>query len=469
MMRRIILLFITIAGFTLFVFAQEKTTPLNFEDFMEIVKSNHPVSKQAELQLKRGDAEVRKSRGGFDPKISISASEKDFESKDYYELIDGGMKIPTWYGLEFKGGYEQNRGLFLNPENNTPGAGLVYAGISVPIGQGLIIDQRRAQLRQAQIYQQSTEQKRRSIYNNILFDASKSYWDWYKAFRILRIFTDALAVAEQRLDAVKRSAELGDLPSIDTLEAGIQVQNRRLALRESELDYANASALLSVFLWNEDVIPLELTELTIPDTLQDILFAPARVYEISLRDSLVNNHPDLLQYSYKIESLDIEKRWQSEQLKPKLNLNYNFLNEATNQEAISGFTPNNYKWGLEFNMPVLLRKERGSLLKTKIDIMETDFEMDLKRAEINFKVNQTLNELNTTQSQIAIYTRTVRDYNGLLNGERRKFDAGESSLFLVNRRELGYINAQVKLVELIAKNQKARNSYEYALGILAIE
>jgi len=70
------------------------------------------------------------------------------------------------------------------------------------------------------------------------------------------------------------------------------------------------------------------------------------------------------------------------------------------------------------------------------------------------------------QAIINLIQKTVRDYAGLLNGERQKFDAGESSVFLVNRRELGYINAQVKLIALLAKNYKAALGAEYALGLL---
>ncbi len=77
-----------------------------------------------------------------------------------------------------------------------------------------------------------------------------------------------------------------------------------------------------------------------------------------------------------------------------------------------------------------------------------------------------MNEWSTTVEQINLYERTVQDYNGLLNGELQKFNAGESSLFLVNARELGFINAYIKLIELLTKNRKAELKANYAFGIL---
>jgi hypothetical protein len=61
------------------------------------------------------------------------------------------FKNPTWYGIEIKAGFDQNEGYYLNPENTVPNAGLTSLGISVPLGQGLFINQRMADLRKAKM------------------------------------------------------------------------------------------------------------------------------------------------------------------------------------------------------------------------------------------------------------------------------------------------------------------------------
>ena len=78
-----------------------------------------------------------------------------------------------------------------------------------------------------------------------------------------------------------------------------------------------------------------------------------------------------------------------------------------------------------------------------------------------------VNEWEITKEQADLYAQTVNDYRGLLEGERALFDSGESSLFMVNSRELGYINAQIKLIEILTKNQKAILATRYSLGTLA--
>ena len=81
--------------------------------------------------------------------------EKNFHGTEYYSLWHGTFKIPTWYGIDLKAGYEQNEGYYLNPENNTPDDGLWSAGVNIRLAQGLLYNERMNNLKQAKIFQHS--------------------------------------------------------------------------------------------------------------------------------------------------------------------------------------------------------------------------------------------------------------------------------------------------------------------------
>ena len=198
----------------------------------------------------------------------------------------------------------------------------------------------------------------------------------------------------------------------------------------------------------------KLTALTAPTTL------------LTQIDSIIQQHPEVNQYRYKIDMLEIDQRWKREQLKPTLNLNYNALTEAVNDNPLAEYSSANYKWGLTFSMPILLRKERGALRLADLKINDAELELASKTAVLGYKALASINEWANTAEQVELYSQTVRDYDGLLGGERQMFDAGESSLFMVNSRELGYINAQLKLIELLTKNRKAGLAANYSLGVL---
>jgi outer membrane protein TolC len=443
---------------------QEKL--LTFDAFMEQVKTQHPLAIQADLRLQKGAANLQMARGGFDPKLFSEVSQKYFSDKQYYSVISSGLKIPTWYGIEVTGGYSQNDGVFLNPQNSTPEAGLWTAGISVPVGQGLFIDQRRAALKKAKIYQESTLAERAVLYNALLYEAGKAYWNWFESYNTIKVYKNALEVGQQRFDAVKQGALLGDKPGIDTVEASIQVQNNMLNWQEANLNYKNATAMLAVYLWADGIVPLEIEEETRPIHSEDLLTVYANLELKKTLDSLTNRHPLLQQYQYKLAQLKIDKQWKREQLKPQFNLKYNAINQSIGNADFATYNANNYTWGLEFSLPIFLRKERGDLALTQLKINDAELELLAKQAAINAKAIAAFNKLTITQQQITLYARTVNDYSTLLAGERRMFNAGESSLFMVNSREAGFIKTQLKYIQLLTKNHKAILELNYAVGLL---
>lgn len=444
----------------------DSTQLLTLDAFIEIVKVHHPVAKQANLVINLGDAKVQKSRGAFDPYAFVGLSEKFFDGKSYYNLADGGLKIPTWFGVELKAGYERNTGTQLNPEALVPNAGLAYAGASINLGNGLFMDERRAALRSAQIFQSSAENQKRIIYNQLIYEAGQAYWEWFKSYNNFLVMQEGVRLIQQRLDATINSAKLGDRPFIDTLEGTIQLQMRQVRLQQSELEFKNNTAQLGVFLWIDARVPLELSEKAVPYYKDSINSTPIQQSVFGALDTLQTTHPILRQYQYKLEGQRVERKLKTEQLKPNLNLQYIPLSEPVNGNPMAGFSLNNYKWGFNFAMPIFLRKARGDLAITDIKIKQTLLDLNNKNAQIQYKALASLNTWDYTNRQAVLYQRTVSDYFRLFQGELIKFNAGESSVFLVNKREVGYLEAQLKYIELLAKNHKAELAANYALGLL---
>jgi outer membrane protein TolC len=446
--------------------AQTDSTIVSFETFMKIVQANHPVSKQADLLTETGEANLRRARGNFDPELKSTYDQKEFEGKEYYQLNTNELKIPTPLGVELKAGYDNNTGTFADPENRTPQNGLTYAGIAVPLGKGLFFDERRQAVRQAEVFDRATVLERTLMLNQLNFDAAKTYWEWYSAWNSYSIYDESVQLAEFRFRGVLQSYEQGDVPAIDTLEAFILVQNRELSRNEAWIKVQQTRLEASNYLWSEDLQPLQLIDDTKPVNYGDFdINDPIEDTSInSILSGIEQVHPKIMLYFNKLEDLNFERRMKVEKIKPKLNVNYNLLNQPVGGNAFEGFSTNDYKWGLEFSMPLLLRQGRGDLQITKIKINQTDLDRQQQTLEIRNKIRAYQAEIQNLYDQIDLYQKTVTNYTALLNGEIRKFEEGESSLFLVNSRENSLITAQVKLIELIAKYEKAQAGLEMAVG-----
>lgn len=179
----------------------------------------------------------------------------------------------------------------------------------------------------------------------------------------------------------------------------------------------------------------------------------------------VGAHPDLQLVNYEIAGLEIDKKLKGQSILPVVKLKYNFLVESMDGFEQSQFFENNYKFGVSVYTPLLWRKARGSLgmTKAKIDIKENSRE--LKELQLRTKLESEINNLKTIGNQVSIYDTNVESLERLLAGEMRKFEIGESSLFLVNAREVSVFDSRLTLNELLAKYQIAIAKTRVAAGL----
>lgn len=435
---------------------------LSWEDYILLVKNGHPAARQAEIAEEQGRAKLLEGRGGFDPKLYGDYSEKNFDSKRYYQIGEGGIKIPTWFGLEFKAAYQTSDGIFLNPQNTLPESGLIYTGVSMPLGADLFLDERRAELMKAKEFVRISEAEKALMLNSLYYEASSMYWDWYAANKTVEVYANALTLAKQRLNAVKQSALYGDKPFIDTVEASIQMQNWEYKLLEAQVTLKNERQRLSTFLWQDGWIPLEADSSVIPP--EDVKL-PKSIYAYP-NDSTLYQHPKLSQYQGLIEQNKIDLRLARQQLKPKLRVNYNPITEANQPIAYSSFAKDNYTWGVNFEMPLFMRKARGKLVQNQLYLENKELELKRVLASVEYEFAASKNLWNTLQGQLKLTQATMTNYQKLWLGELQLFNGGESSLFVVNYRETSFVEAQIKYINLQSKTQKAAIALWYASGQL---
>ena len=413
----------------------------SFNEYLGFVKKYHPLVKQANLEVSEAQANLMQARGGFDPKIEVDFSKKQFKDKEYFSILNSSFKIPTWYGIEVKAGFENDSGLFLNPENTLPNQGLASFGVTVPIGQGLFINQRMADLRKAKINLKLGQNQQKLMAILVLYDASVAYFNWKRNYKEVQLYTTYLQNAQVRFKGVKSLIANGDKPAIDSVEAKIIVRNRDLNLTESQLKLTKAKLELANFLWLENSIPFELQDSIIPEiNLENTIQETLRTNDLFNQDFSIINHPKINALQNKIEILNVERQLKANALLPKIDVGYSYLSEPS---YISNYRFQDYKIGVNFAFPVFLRKERGSLQLAKFKIQDTQFQLDLERVQLSNKINAQKIELTSLQKQRKLVADLVTDNQTMLNSEERLFSFGESSLFLINSRENSLVLSQL--------------------------
>ncbi|RFZ94125.1 TolC family protein [Mucilaginibacter conchicola] len=438
-------------------------------DLEALVFKYHPIVKQAGLLSEAAKANVLQSLGYFDPAIKASFGRKLFGTTEYYNNWGSELKIPLYVaGADLKVGYDRNVGTYTNPETRTGTDGLTAVGLSIPIGQGLLIDARRSTLWQAKAMVSYAEADKVKQINSVWYSAVKDYWSWYYSYREYVLLKEGVELAQKRFKAVSNQTLIGDKPPIDSVEASITVQDRQIQLAKSVIEMQNAMLVLSNHLWSEQGTPLELPKNAVPQLVSEKVTLPGNAVLDSLVGQAGTQHPELVKLRAKGTQLDIERRYRQEVMKPKINITGALI---SSRRDFNSYVPDyydfnwrNYKVGLEFAFPLFLRAERGKLREVKIKQQQLNYDVQQTGREINNNILSSYNSLTAYRSQLGVQVQSINNQQLLLTGELQKFELGESTLFLINSRESKLIDMKIKRESMISGYQKTLAELYYKAG-----
>ncbi len=443
--------------------------PYPYRVFIAQVMADHPIARQADLLAEDVRNQLRTAWGAFDPTIAATWDQKRFSGTGYYAYSDVAVKIPTPFGSDIKIGFERADGAYINPDRRTPSVGLVTAGLSIPLGQRIITDERRTALAQARAVRDAGEAERIAIYNALLVNAARAYGAWYEAWRRRAVAEEGVLLAEFRFDAVLARLEAGDLPPVDTLEASLEVERRVVSLRESEATYFTAELVLSAFLWDANGDPVALAPDVRPtlEGLEADVLPPTDSAAVAswLEQARVNN-PLLRRIDADVRNAEAMRRFTAQQLMPFAEASVFAISERGSSPPLFDREQNadNYKAALEIKSPLLYLKERGRFgsAGARLDIRRV--ERDRLQREVENAIRIAANDLNVLRELVATQTRNVARTRVLRDAEVERFNSGEGTLLVVNLRERAVLDESVRLAQYEARVAATRAALAVAIG-----
>lgn len=453
---KILFLICTFCFFQFSISGQSDDAELSFKDYLENIMRYHPLAEKANLKIQLGEAELLSAKGNLDPVVSANWNQKDFDDKLYYRQYQSKLRFPTILGLDIVGGYENTQGVFINPENVTDEFGLWNLGVELNVLQGLIVNERKTALDQAKVFQNLAKNEQQIALNDLVYNASSAYIFWQQYYYFEDVLLENISIASIYLENTKQSYFNGEKTEIDTLEAYILLQDAFTFLQKNELSLIKSRQEVENFLWFNE-IPVLLQENTKPQNYTSPFLQQAMNFDAA---NLVN-HPMIMASVNKLSYFEIEQRLKREKLKPKLKVKYNPLLGTSSNSIAPIYSASDYKWGFDFSMPLPLRSERADIQRGAIKIKEIELDIRNKRNELQNKIESSLLQQIVVQEQLALLIQNVDNYKRLLDGETEKFNLGESSVFLLNKRQEKYIGGQLKLIEIYIKQQMEILKYLY--------
>jgi outer membrane protein TolC len=454
--RKSQILIIILLGYSNFSWSQQN---FNERDFLKNIMTNHPVADITNLNIDIENQRLLGLRSAFEPTVNSYYSLKNFDEKQYYSHFNSGMRIQSPIGIGITGGFIENNGVFLNPENNVPISGLVFAGIDVPLGAGLFTDQIRTKVRQQRNNITGAGLIQALDLNDVMYDGGAAFWELYESTQLFNLANEALNLAQQRYNFVKIQATIGEFPLIDTLEALLNFQNRQSHFLDAQMSLIQSQQFILNFIWEEEE--------------QDYNFNLIVDTTLNTDDELLNSMKKLAYEHPYIQLLDIdsinnrlEYRLALEYFKPKIDVVFR-IQESGNDFMRRDFNLlENHYIGGRFSIPLLYRSQRAKAAeaKTKADLIGNKKILIVR--DIETKYESVLNNTQYLAEMVKIWENASINYRKMLDAENRKFRIGESTLFLVNMREMQWLEGRSTYIKTYTKYRKEVLKAFYTLGIL---
>jgi hypothetical protein len=425
--------------------------------FHEVLE--HAVGEFAQVVVAGKDRQIAEAdqlvaNGGFDWNLR---SQFNLVPKGYYEYRywDAVASKPLGFlSSRFNLGYRRGFGLLPVYEEKlrTTLGGEVFFGLDFSLLRNRDIDSLRGSLQKAQIGVSLQNASFRLSQLETARQVVQKYWDWFNAYHRVNIQKELLKIAQDRNNALIERVRRGDLPKFE------QIDNARVIFQRSS-DVVSAERLLQK-------ITLELTlyfpgidfpveELATPDLPID-----QKSYELA-ESSLSEIHPELLRLQYQREQVTVDQKLASNLNQPKLDVQFQGAQDlGTGPKSLTPFAVE-IKVGLE--LPLQNRALQGREIIATIQGERIEVQNQLAKNRLKLALKDAFQSVMAQYERLRLAREEKKMANQLEQGERVRFQSGESSMIFVNLREQSNAEARIREAQAYSDYQKSR--YEYLLAV----
>ena len=428
--------------------AQQVNGPvLTLAQFLDQVRVNYPKLTGADLERRIASAKRIEKQGAFDPYVTgLSEYNRYNSSSDTGKNLEAwvneaALTLPTRSGASIGLTGKLNRGEIKTPFSPTGENGEYGVALKAPLLRGLIWNEKNAAERQAFLGEPQADAEFLATRLDTLLSAGQTYWEWMGAFRRLQLNEAFTALADERARWIQIRAEAGDLPFIDVAEARQEVLRRQGNLVKARRDWQKARFKLDLYRWLTSTAP-DLQPIKSPEQFPQVLLVDDPT-QSAYQQTAFRTRPELVINRQQQRIVEIDYKLARNQRLPEANLSVGPAIETGKDSA--GFV---MKAGVQILAPLRQRMARGRALQADLKLQKLKLDETWLQRQIDLQVQDAVNALNTTYERVDLAQREVAFARKLEDGERVKFQMGDTNVFMVNQRERAALEAALKLVDV---------------------
>ena len=432
--------------FLLPVIGQAQTT-ITLQDAIDIALENNYQLKQAENSKDLAETRVFSAKADFLPNLNASFSGSRNVGRQFVEE-DLSFDDRTTYGF---GG-------------NLSTSVTVFNGFSNIAG-----------LRQAQADNQSTAEENQRLRETIIFNTASRYLQVVLNEELLKIAESTLEASRSQLEQIQAQVDVGSLPTVDLFNQEATVASDELTViqRENTLEVSIAQLIR---IMQDDSI--EDIETSVP-SVDELSIMPVDYNLEEMIEAALNNRSD-----YKAQILTIESNEQSEiiaraTLLPTISASASLSSRWSDQffdpttRDIASFSDQffdqqvNRSIGFSIQIPIFNRwNSRTNLIGSKIQLKNSELELDNVRFQISEEVRQAYNDYVSIVKELESTQKSLIAAERAFETEQQRYEIGATTLIELNLANANYVQAQSERVQAVYNFIFQQRLLDYYIGQL---
>lgn len=436
---------------------------LTLAELLRQVEANHPKLGGAELERRVAEAKLLEKRGAFDPVATASSEFLRYNSSSTPGKSalafqnQAGVELATRSGIKFFAGSRVNFGKVKSPLSATGGTGEYFAGASVPIFRDRRVNAKSIAEQKAVNEVSAASDAVSAVRFELIRNAAASYWDWVAAKQKLAVNETLFSLADERAGQVAARVKSGELPPIDSTEAATEVQRRMGNVVKSREELQKAAIKLGLYRWRADGLPDDLPDAaSAPDSFQTPNVLPDFVIREGIQRAF-DRSPQLRILTIERDQNQLDARLAANDRRPRLDL---YLAPGYD----TGFTGTGatFKFGATVELPLRTRSADGRFAAANLKSEKAELARRTEQQNIVAQIREAAASVNASHDRYLLALQELNLMRDLERGERTRFAAGDSTLFLVNQRERAAAEAQIKLIEIAAAYEQSMVAFRIA-------
>ncbi|HEX9082561.1 MAG TPA: TolC family protein [Holophagaceae bacterium] len=298
---------------------------------------------------------------------------------------------------------------------------------------------------------------------NQVATTESAYWDVVYAKRDLENKQQALQLAQQQLRENEIRVKVGTLAPIEVTSSEASVAQAEQNIIASEAQLLNAKDALIRILYPTSDRPKGLDTADLPSV------KPMDVTEDAAIKQALSNRVELKSAELDLASKKVLERAAKNRILPQLDLTVAYNGTASNYETYSPvntdlFQAKNpgYSVGLQFSLPIQNRAAKGNQAIARANRRSSELSLHDLELGITLEARQAFRNLDAASKGVtaAQKTRVYREQD--LDAERKKFENGMSTNFLVlsklndlNTAKASELQAQIAYAKAVTDLEKA--------------